>query len=74
MAVSALREMLDKLNADKLETLAKPSPIPCEGHWEHTMDGSEFDCDYEFAGNFGCEDCIVNGGKRDPRVPPVEED
>jgi hypothetical protein len=43
------------------------SPIPCLGHWVHTVDGSDYDCDYEYAGHFGCEDCIVNGGRYDPR-------
>ena len=48
--------------------------IPCLGHWIHTVDGSDYDCDYEHAGYFGCEDCIVNGGKYDPRMPQEEED
>ena len=32
----------------------------------------EYDCDYEYSGEFGCEDCICNveqlGGRFDPRT------
>jgi hypothetical protein len=44
------------------------SPIPCRGHWIHTQDGSDSDCGYEHSVGFGCEDCIVNGGRFDPRT------
>lgn len=50
------------------ETVEKDRPIPCLGRWVHTIDGSDYDCDYENAGGFGCEDCIVNGGRMDPRT------
>jgi hypothetical protein len=43
-------------------------PIPCKGLWSHTVDGSDFDCEYPHAGAFGCEDCIVNDGRYDPRT------
>jgi hypothetical protein len=39
--------------------------IPCLGRWWETDAGREFDCDYEKA-EFGCEDCIVNGGRMNP--------
>lgn len=48
--------------------LEKPSPIPCLGYEIHTSDAHEYDCRYEYAGAFGCEDCIVNGGRMDPRT------
>lgn len=43
------------------------SPIPCKGRWVHNTDGSDFECDYPRAG-FGCEECVVNGGRFDPRT------
>jgi hypothetical protein len=46
----------------------KPSLIPCKGEWIHTVDGSDFDCSYKHSGEFGCEDCVVNGGHMDPRT------
>ena len=58
---------------DHVDYNKEPPPIPCLGHWNHTVDGSEYDCDYEHAGHFGCEDCIVNGGRFDPRKPPEDE-
>ena len=42
--------------------------IPCLGRWTHTIDGSDFDCEYENAGNIECDDCISNGGCGDPRT------
>lgn len=50
------------------------STIPCLGRHIHSIDGDDYDCDYPHAGHFGCEDCVVNGGRRDPRVPPDEEE
>jgi hypothetical protein len=44
---------------------APESDVPCLGSWHHGMDGSDFDCDYW--PDFGCEECVVNGGDRDPR-------
>lgn len=45
----------------------------CKGYWAQSWDGSEFDCDYEFAGEICCEDCVFGphpeGGK-DPRINP----
>jgi hypothetical protein len=46
----------------------QPTPIPCKGYWTDTDAGREYDCDYEHAGLFGCEDCIVNNGPYDPRT------
>jgi hypothetical protein len=47
----------------------KRSPILCKGAWEHTVDGSYFDCGYKHAGDLGgCEACVVNGGDKDPRT------
>lgn len=59
-----------KKEADRLACRGKvePPPIPCLGHWSHTVDGSDFDCEYPHAGKFGCEDCIVNNGRYDPRT------
>lgn len=48
-------------------TLPKEPPIPCKGYWTHTTNGEDFECEYGPAGAFGCEECIVNGGKKDPR-------
>ena len=40
--------------------------LVCKGKWTHSIDGSEFDCDYEHAGDICCEDCIINGGRFSP--------
>ena len=48
--------------------------IPCLGYWSHTINGSDFDCEYEHAGHFGCEDCVVNGGDMNPREPPEKDE
>jgi hypothetical protein len=34
-----------------------------------TLDGIDYDCEYEFAGEITCEECIYNNGKFDPRQP-----
>jgi len=49
----------------------KPIDIPeCKGYEIETLDGKEFDCEYENAPL--CEDCIINyfriGGIIDPRT------
>ena len=56
----------DKERRDK--ALAKKPPIPCAGRWYYSINGDDFDCEYPHAGEFGCEDCIVNGGPYDPRT------
>lgn len=42
--------------------------IKCKGYWtSSTYDGPpEFDCGYEKSADFGCEDCIINGGRMSP--------
>lgn len=47
--------------------------VPCLGHHIHSVNGDDFDCDYEHAPTF-CEDCVVNGGKVDPTKPREEEE
>ena len=54
MTISILQPALDRARAERAEALANPPPIPCLGRWSHTIDGSDFDCDYEHAGGFGC--------------------
>ena len=52
----------------------------CLGHWIYSTDGNEYDCDYEFAGEANCEDCLFGacGGTFDPRYDrdnqPKKED
>lgn len=47
----------------------RPPSIPCRGRKIETVDwGVDYDCDYEHSGSFGCEDCLVNGGRYDPRT------
>ena len=54
------------LEGAKDESPAAPkSDVPCLGSWHHGIDGDDFECDYFPA--FGCEECVVNGGDRDPR-------
>lgn len=38
----------------------KAPPIPCRGVWWYTINGDEFDCEYEHAGEVTCDHCIVN--------------
>ena len=42
----------------------------CHGKYDEW--NGDYDCDYEFAGEIGCEDCICNyentGGRIDPRT------
>lgn len=59
---------------DKEAGLHKEPPIPCKGYRIHSVDGDDYDCEYDHAGEFGCEDCIVNGGPHDPRIGIQEED
>jgi len=45
------------------------SYYPCLGYWGgHPLDPPEFDCEYENSGEFGCEDCLVNGGRYNPET------
>ena len=59
-------EAFKLLDLHRTAKLAKPSPVPCKGYVTHTPDASEYDCDY--ATGIACDDCIVNGGKLDPRT------
>lgn len=52
-------------DSDDTSPKAPKSDVPCLGVWHEGLDGREFDCDYY--PTFGCEDCVVNGGDRDPR-------
>lgn len=42
--------------------------LVCKGMKYDTMNGQEFDCEYELSGNGTCDNCLVNGGKFDPRT------
>lgn len=46
--------------------MKKKPPIPCLGYEINTPDAHEYDCQYEHAP--ACENCIVNGGRVDPRT------
>lgn len=39
--------------------------VECKGYRDYW---GEFNCDYEHAGKFECDDCLVNGGRYDPRT------
>lgn len=58
--------IFDLSNVRVVGDTEKEPPIPCLGHWTHTIDGSEHACGYDV--DFVCEDCVVNGGRRDPRT------
>ena len=61
------------LEGSEDESLAAPeSDVPCLGSWHHGVDGSDFDCDYNI--DFGCDECVVNGGDRDPRQESADQD
>ena len=42
--------------------------IFCRGHWIHSVNGDDFDCDHENVGAFCCGDCIINGGEYSPQT------
>jgi len=42
--------------------------IKCKGHWIHNVDGSDFDCEYKYAGEITCDSCIINGGDYSPQT------
>jgi hypothetical protein len=68
MKTDIFTEALAKVRAGREEKLKKPSPIPCLGYEINTPDCHDYDCEYPHAGVFGCEDCVVNGGRFDPRT------
>lgn len=45
----------------------------CKGYSYDTPDGREYDCEYEFAGEVSCEDCIF-GPFKGPLDPNLEEE
>jgi len=47
----------------------KEPPFACKGTKTETLDGTDYDCEYEYAGEYTCEECQVNGGAFDPREP-----
>jgi len=47
--------------------------FPCLGYHIHSIDGDDFDCEYEFAGDIDCDECMINGGDCDPRYPKWPE-
>ena len=54
----------------KLEHLGKKgweSKLKCGERGIETDYGTDYDCDYEFAGEISCEECIANDGEFDPR-------
>jgi hypothetical protein len=44
----------------------------CAGYKSWTDCGWEYDCNYEFAGDIDCGNCIFggHGGNEDPRINP----
>lgn len=41
--------------------------VPCLGHQSgNPLDGYDYDCDYENSAEFGCDQCICNGGDMSP--------
>lgn len=67
MKADVVKAMAKLAGLDRAVT-PETSPIPCKGYEINTPDAHEFDCAYEHAGKFGCEDCVVNGGRFDPRT------
>jgi len=56
-------------------------PDRCLGHWVETVDGRDFDCGHEFAGEIDCSECMYgpcseHGGWKgyDPRRPRDGQD
>lgn len=61
--------------AEKLaRTWEAEPPFPCKGTKIETLDGTDYDCEYEFAGEITCEECQVNGGAFDPRQPRYDDE
>jgi hypothetical protein len=59
----------DLLRDDQRGRAKRPvSPIPCAGYQTAGPDGGDYDCDYEFAGEIDCDQCVCCGGAYDPRT------
>jgi len=59
---------IDGVCESTCEGVGEEPPIPCAGRRVNTTDGDDFDCDYEHAGSVTCDQCVVNGGRLDPRT------
>jgi len=58
--------------ADVFDTVpSTPPETGCKGYKSWTDCGYEYDCDYEFAGEITCEECMhcSYGGSMDPSKP-----
>jgi len=65
------------------DILEPPTELPddeeesgCKGYRTETDNGSEYDCEYPYAGHITCEYCIFggHGGEQDPRIEPENEE
>jgi len=56
-------------------TLSEEEESGCKGYRVETDNGSEYDCEYPYAGHITCEYCIFGeyGGELDPRINPEDE-
>lgn len=69
--MGARQDFLRSLNAtvcEKKAALLVRPPIPCRLVVESTTNGRDVACDYAHGEDIICDDCIVNGGKFDPRT------
>src|SRR5210317_960113 len=57
----------------KGEDRPSKADFPCGGYRISTPDGDDFDCEYEFAGEITCDECLINGQDYDPRIGRSEE-
>jgi len=69
LSASALAKAEETARAWEAEPLFR-----CAGTKTETLDGTDYDCDYEFAGEITCEECQVNGGSFDPRKPRYNDE
>ena len=72
-AMRKLREKARRLLTGRVATRTSNEGLmpDCLGFWTHSIDGSDFDCEYDDI-DAGCEDCLCNyyetGGEIDPRT------
>jgi hypothetical protein len=76
MSINEWDEIPDQEYEENLELGLPNKDDGCKGYSTFNGESTEYDCDYEFAGDINCEDCIFGPceGTRDPRVDPSEDD
>jgi|GEM_PF-4575258 len=70
MSINDWDEETDHDYEDKLSLGILDKNTECKGYSSFNGESTEYDCEYEFAGEVTCDECIFGscGGTKDPRV------